>query len=410
MIVEPQRRLRFLLLFSDTGGGHRAAAQALKEELVQTGPGHQVVLEDLLLRHTVWPLRSGDRFYFWAVTRAPWFWKAFYYTTALPGIYPSLYWPLSPLIAPRLRRLFARYQPDVVVSLHPVMNHLPFRVLQQWVKEQGRPRVPFVTVITDLTTFHPSWINPAVDIITTATEEARERAIRLGAAPAKVKVLGLPVRSAFRRLPSDRRAVRKALGLDPDAPVILLMAGGQGMGPVAEIAQAVAHAGVQAQLVLIAGRNPTLQKQLQSTVWPIPTRVLGFVDNVHAWMVASDILLTKAGPGTIAEALICGLPMILYAYIPGQERGNVDFVVQHEVGIFAKDPREIAATVRAWLAAPERTLTKMRERALALARPHATQAIVRAILSLVPNGVGEGRQVGVHSALEGPSPSRMARQ
>lgn len=376
-------QLRVLLFFSDTGGGHRAAAEALREELIALKQPCAVFMEDLLLRHTIWPLRSGDRFYFWAVTRAPWFWKAFYYTTALPGIYQSLYKPLGPLLTPRLREIFARYRPDIVVSLHPLMNHLPFQVLHRWAQSQGRSRIPYVTVITDLTTFHPSWINPKVDLIVVPTEEARVRAIRFGAPPGKLRVLGLPIRSAFRNLPQDRAAVRRALGLQPNKPVVLLMAGGQGMGPVAKIAQAVAHAGIDAQLVIIAGRNPALQRQLNAISWPIPTKVLGFVHDVHLWMAASDVLLTKAGPGTIAEALTCGLPMILYAYIPGQERGNVDFVVQHGVGLYVEEPEAIARTVRAWLADTEGTLAKMRQRALQLARPHATTAIAQAILSLV---------------------------
>ncbi len=380
---EAPAALRLLLLFSNTGGGHRAAAEALRQEFLRRNPHHQVFLEDILLERTFWPLSEGDRFYFWAVTQAPRFWKALYTLVAQKPVYTLLHYAMAPVLMPRLQRLYDRYRPDLVVSLHPLLNHLPRRALRRWEARHGRPRVPFATVITDLTTFHPSWVDPEVDLITVATEEAQRTVWQLGASPAKVRLLGLPVRAAFCNLPQDPARVRRELGLDPQRPVLLLMSGGQGMGPVEAIATALATARPPAQLVIVAGRNAALQRRLSARTWPIPTWVLGFVDNVHLWMVASDILITKAGPGTIAEALICGLPMILYGYIPGQEEGNVDFVVQRGIGAYEERPERIAALVREWLAAPQQTLVPMRQRALALARPRATEAIVDALLALV---------------------------
>lgn len=416
MTQREEAGLRILLLFSDTGGGHRAAAQALQQEFLAQNPRHQVYMEDILLRHTFWPLRESDRFYFWAVTKAPWFWKVFYHTTALPLIFPSLYRPLSLVLTSRFQRLYDLYRPHLVVSLHPLLNHLPRQVLRRWEQRHARPRTPFATVITDLTTFHPSWVDPQVDLITVATEEARARVLRLGAAAHKVRVLGLPVRAAFRTLPRDRSALRRQLGLEDALPVVLLMAGGQGMGPVEAIAQALAMARVRAQLVIVAGRNRELKDRLQAKSWPIPTRVLGFVDHIHLWMKASDILLTKAGPGTIAEALICGLPMIIYSYIPGQERGNVDFVVRHEVGTYVSEPAKIAEVVQSWLAQPG-VLHAMRERAHTLGRPAATRDIVSALLSLTDASRCGARPSSVeiypgssHSPSPVSPPSRTSRQ
>ncbi len=377
------RPLNILILFSNTGGGHRAAADALRQEFLRRNPHHQVRTEDILLHRTFWPLSRSDRVYFWMVNRTPRAWKALYASVARPEVYGVLHRALGPVIGPRVQRIYDAFSPDLIIAAHPLLNHLPRRVLRRWEAEHGRSPVPFATVITDLTTFHPAWVDPEVDLITVATEEAYEEVLRLGAPSHKVKVLGLPVRESFRHVPEDKVALRQALGLMRDLPVVLLMSGGQGMGPVEKIASAIAEARVKAQLVIVCGSNEALRRRLEAKRWPIPTRVLGFVEDVHRWMGASDVLVTKAGPGTIAEALICGLPMILYGYIPGQEEGNVVFVKRRKIGAYIAEPREIARTLTRWLRSPDQHLAPMAERARTLGRPHATQDIVEALLSLV---------------------------
>ncbi len=377
------RALRILILYSNTGGGHRASAEALRQEFLRRNPHHTIVLEDVLMQRTFWPLTESDRFYFWAVSKAPWFWKALYRSVARREVYTTLNRTLGPIVGPRVRHVYDITRPDLVIAAHPLLNHLPRRVLRRWERENGRPPVPFATVITDLTTFHPAWVDPEVDLITVATEEAYAGVLRLGAPPERVRILGLPVREVFRDVPRDKGAVRQMLGLEKARPVVLLMSGGQGMGPVEAIAAAIAEGVKGAQLVIVCGRNEALRERLCKRSWPIPTRVLGFVEDVHLWMAASDVLVTKAGPGTIAEALICGLPMILYGHIPGQEEGNVTFVTRRQIGAYVTKPKEIARTLERWLSQPEAHLQPMQSRARALAHPDATVAIVDALLSLV---------------------------
>ncbi len=377
------RPLRILIFYSNTGGGHRACAEALRQEFLRRNPEHQIKLEDVLLQRTFWPLSESDRFYFWAVSKVPWFWKALYRSVARREIYTTLHRSLSPIIGPRVRHIYEAFRPDLVVSAHPLLNHLPRRVLRRWEADVARAPIPFATVITDLTTFHPAWVDPHVDLITVATEEAHEEVLRLNAPADKVRILGLPVRDVFRHLPQDKRALRQRLGLSRDLPLILLMSGGQGMGPVEEIATTIARAGLRAQLAVVCGRNDRLRRRLEGHTWPIPTRVLGFVEDVHLWIGASDVLVTKAGPGTIAEALICGLPMILYGHIPGQEEGNVTFVLRRRIGAYITDPDRIASTLGRWLAQPDQFLKPMGERARALGHPNATVKIVDALMTLV---------------------------
>ncbi|MGB5047591.1 MAG: glycosyltransferase, partial [Caldilineaceae bacterium] len=167
----------------------------------------------------------------------------------------------------------------------------------------------------------------------------------------------------------------------------LLVGGGEGMGPVGAIARAVAARlaadGREAQLVVVCGRNESLRRELAAVAWPLPVRVEGFVRNMPEWMAASDCVVTKAGPGTIAEALISGLPILLTGFIPGQEEGNVPFVVDNGVGAYSEKPEEIARLLSRWFGPERAHLEEMGHKARSMGRPQATFEIVDEIVALL---------------------------
>ena len=133
------------------------------------------------------------------------------------------------------------------------------------------------------------------------------------------------------------------------------------------------------QLVIVTGRNKELRKQLEQHPWQIPVQIYGFVTDMPDFMRASDVLISKAGPGTISEAFIAGLPVILYSKMPGQEDGNVDFVVVEGAGVWAPQPHQAVATLRIWLDQPE-TRAAASANALRLARPDASRRIARLLV------------------------------
>ncbi len=157
----------------------------------------------------------------------------------------------------------------------------------------------------------------------------------------------------FCHVNEDPMDIRKRLGWPLDIPVILLVGGGEGMGPLEKTAHAINEAGLDAALVIIAGRNRELKYRLEQYDWKMPVSIYGFVRTMPEFMQASNVLVTKAGPGTISEACISGLPIILYSKIPGQEDGNVDFVVNEGAGVWAPEPEQVVATLQSWLKAPE---------------------------------------------------------
>jgi 1,2-diacylglycerol 3-beta-galactosyltransferase len=323
-----------------------------------------------------------DEVYRWMAKDGVWMWKALWRTgdkTKLTEVGARI---LYPFFYHSTKRVYLTQEPDLVVSVHSLTNHIPLRVLR---KTLGM-HIPFVTVITDMVTVHPAWCCREVDRCLVSTEAARQHAIRLRMPPGRVEVVGQPVHLDFAANLGKKSDVRRRLGIDVDRPCVLIVGGGDGVGPIFEIARTIAIRVPDAQLAIVAGRNPMLRQRLAGVTWEIPTRVYGFVDNMPELMSASDLLVTKAGPGTLAEAFIAGLPVIISSYIPGQEVGNVRYVLEHEAGAYATDPIQIASIARKWLQPGNADLERVVANAAALARPDASLAIAQRLYSMLQLG------------------------
>lgn len=369
---------KVLILMSDTGGGHRAAAQAISEAIHHLCPDQfEVVIEDIWIDHTRWPLNRLPNTYPWLSDTGARWWLLIWNVSKRRRLRHGVLRTANLLVQRKIVRLLHGLQPDIVVSVHPAMTYLAAR----WV-ERARINAPFYTVVTDMVTVHPAWVHPGVTGCIVSTPPAREQAIAHGISPEKVAVCGQPVGLKFARLAGEKQQLRQQLGMDMTRPAILIVGGGEGIGRVYDIARAVAQRVPQAQLVIVAGRNKELKQQLESVVWEIPAHIHGFVNNMPELMGAADILITKGGPGTISEAFIAGLPVIISGYIPGQEAGNVQYVLENKAGAYAVEPAEIAALVQEWLAPDNETLPRMKQNAARLARPYASLEIARHICGL----------------------------
>jgi 1,2-diacylglycerol 3-beta-galactosyltransferase len=152
------------------------------------------------------------------------------------------------------------------------------------------------------------------------------------------------------------------------------------MGNLEGIVAALNDSRLPVTLVIIAGRNEPLRQRLEARQWNIPVRVYGFVREMPDFMHAADILLTKAGPGTISEAVSAGLPVVLYSRLDGSEDGNVRYVIDNGAGIWAPSSAEAIAAVQRWLDHPEQ-LSQASSACLALARPHAAHDIAALLMA-----------------------------
>lgn len=379
---------RILILMSKTGGGHLASAQALEAVFAeQYGDQVEVTIIDLLMDYLPWPVREAPKSYGWIANRTPWLWGTLYQTSHSRWLSRPILGATARLSSSDLLTAIVRHRPDLIVSVHPLVQELTFYALRRL-----QANIPYAIVVTDLASLHPLWFHPSATRCFVASTAAYEAGLAANMRPAQLRLYGLPVRPVFAQPTRPTAVLRAELGMDPDLPAVLLVGGGDGIGRVAVIARALdrilsLRGYPTGQMVVICGRNRRLQRTLENEPWQIPVRVQGFVSNMSDWMGASDCIVTKAGPGTIAEALIRGLPILLSGYIPGQEEGNVPFVVDNEVGVFAKNPADIAAQVARWFGPHRAELEAMSERARALANPQSTYKIVTELAEMI--GLGE---------------------
>jgi 1,2-diacylglycerol 3-beta-galactosyltransferase len=246
-------------------------------------------------------------------------------------------------------------------------------------------------------TAHSLWYEPKVDLCIVPTKQAEQRALENNLPRGKVRVVGLPVAQRFCDPIGDPGSLRATLDWPQALPVVLLVGGGEGMGPLEETAEKISELDAEFALAIVTGRNTTLKRKLEARSWPIQTMVYGFERRMPEMMRAATLLVTKAGPGTITEALNAGLPMVLYSHLPGQETGNIDYVVEAGVGLWAPGPQRTAEAVRWWLWNQE-VLQAAGEACLRMARPEAAMEIADIIAEQAhqPRAAQYSNSAGTH--------------
>ena len=360
-----------LFLFSDTGGGHRSAAEAIIEAINLDFPNRiSTEMVDFFKEYAPPPFNLAPELYP-PMANVPDVWELGYKLSNGPRRTRFFYNVMWPYIRRAAFKLLTEHPYDLLVTVHPVPVIPISRALQPGSS-------PFITVVTDLVSTHAWWYNRRTDLVLVPTEIARQRGLAYGLHPDQIRVVGLPVAQRFCLPVGDRRLIRTRLGWPQDLPVILLIGGGDGMGPLYKVARAISNSYLNAALVVVTGRNHKLKAQLEAEDWSMPTFIYGFVHEMPDFMHCADILLTKAGPGTISEAFIAGLPMILYSHMPGQEAGNVSYVVTEGAGVWAPEPTRIIEVLRNWLDHPDER-EKVAENCRCLAKPYASHLVACAI-------------------------------
>lgn len=364
-----------LIAFSDTGGGHRAAAHAIRDALAVEFPQVDTHLVDPFALCPRWPFRSLGNGYPVVIERAPWVWHAGFALTNTPSrtaFVQRLAWPA---MRATFTGIAASCAPDVIVSTHPLLT-APLR--------RAFPTTPIVVVVTDLITGHVSWYNRDADLTIVPTLAARDRAITAGVEKARLSVLGIPVSDTFVAIPGERDRLRAQLGWSDTRGTLLLAGGAEGIGPLEAICEAIERAQLPCDIAVVAGRNAALAARLRSRAWRGTVHTYDFVNNFSDLMRAASVLITKAGPGTISEACASGCPMVLHGAIPGQETGNVEFVTRGRAGVWAPSPLAVTAALHAWLIGRDApaALRRAASGALRLARPQAAREIADRVVML----------------------------
>jgi len=280
------------------------------------------------------------------ILRNGWTWGSEYLLRVLQLTIRIFHGPIVRLLADFWRK----HPADLVISVIPHFNR---EIAESW--EKVYPGRPFVTIVTDLADFPPRfWIEPAKNqVVIGGTEKAVDQARVFGKDDAHVfGVSGMVLRPEFYAESAvDARTVKRELGLRDDLPTAMVLFGGFGSNVMYEIVEKVDAARLPVQMILICGKNEKLAARLKAKQWNVGTAILGFTKEVHKLMRAADFMIGKPGPGSIAEAMQRGLPVIVEcnSWTLPQERFNAEWVTQKKVGVVLKSFDEVVNGVQQML-------------------------------------------------------------
>jgi 1,2-diacylglycerol 3-beta-galactosyltransferase len=330
-----------LFAISDTGGGHRSAAVAISAAIEQLAGAHVTCHTVDILASTGLPIvQSAPKVYDSLRTRwLPFFDLGFQLTDGRRRI-DALTWMLYFSAHRNILRVLEEVRPTMVVSVHPLTNRFIANTRRVY-----RLSFHFVTVVTDLVSLHASWADPEAELCVVPTEEAHEKMLKIGLPEDKLVRTGFPVHPKFISYTRTRKEARIILGLDTDRFTVLVTSGGVDSDQARELLQRLADVYPDQQFLVVAGKNAELKAQLEQLNLGPHIHIYGFVNNMEELMGASDLVITKAGPGTLMEALVIGRPVIVTEAIGMQERGNIDFVLNHELGMFCPTVDRIVPAV-----------------------------------------------------------------
>jgi 1,2-diacylglycerol 3-beta-galactosyltransferase len=352
-----------LFLVSDTGGGHRAAARAVGQALARTYPGRfvPVLCDPLGGPGSARLLRWVTGLYGPAVRLAPWLWGAAYHVSNSGPALWLLRRALFRLAEGPAADAVRDHKPAAIVSFHPLTGMAAVAA-----RDQSAPGVPVVTVITDLARTHAAWRYARADLVIAAGP------------PVTREYWGGPLRQ------HERAILRRSLGLSEKGLLVLLSGGGEGSGGIGRRAAAILGAFPEVAVVAVCGRNTRLKRRLDRLAARSGGRltVTGFALNMADLLRCCDLVVTKAGPGTIAEAGCCGAPMLLTSHLPGQETGNTELVVHASAGRGVSGVRDLIAEI-ARLRANREALDAMRAASARMSLPGAAADIAALIASQV---------------------------
>jgi processive 1,2-diacylglycerol beta-glucosyltransferase len=325
--------------------------------------------------------RIINRAYLSVIKRTPQVWDYLYDNPKIFKKSESIQKFLNKTSHAKIARLLQKYKPDAVVCTQA----FPCGMVADY-KKTHNISVKLVAVLTDYAP-HSYWINDGVDYYVVPSAESRERFIAKGVCSDKIKIYGIPVKMKFTDQ-LNREPIAVKLGLDLKRPIILVMGGGQGLGPIKAVVKSLLKIKNPLQMIVLTGTNKKLGKwltrqsdRLESKKQTDAKKILyyDFVKNVDELMEISTLIITKSGGMTTSECLAKGLPMVIVNPLPGQERRNTDFLLKNGIALCIDKTGDLGEEMEMLLKSPER-LAAMRKAAFEHGRPHAAMDIARLIL------------------------------
>lgn len=368
---------RVIIAMSDTGGGHRAVSKAVGESLQRLGGLEEPPIVDLFAFGEKRTLADRmTRLYGPLIRTSPAAYGVVYHLSAVPALYNFMYVLNKKSVVHRARRILRHYKPDAVVSIHALVTR-PFIDAARI----EHVDIPAIVVVPDMVTIHRTWVEQGVKHYTAPTPSVVGYLERWGVSPSKITLTGLPVDRRFHD-GRDGSDVRARLGLSRERLTVLLVAGGEGSGNLPETVRAIDGARLNLQLIVVCGKNKRAEQELIANPPSIPTKIVGFTSDMPSMIAASDIVISKGGPQTIAECLASGKPVLVTQLLPGQEKGN-DLYVQENGAGFRVENRTKLIQVLSRLSADPDERARLAAAAQRLGQPDAADKVAGVILDLI---------------------------
>lgn len=368
---------RVLILTSYvTGHGHKSITDALEVELRKHKDVEFKSVEAFEFGGKM-GLRVG-KMYAPIIRTSEDMWKFIYAMTATdPHLVNSV---VKRIIKTKFNKLVDQFNPDIIVTVHPAFNSAVVDLLE---KRKDKKKIKFATVFADLISISPLWVEPRADLMIAPTKSAWVYAIKNGADEDKMAIINLPVRkeilNAGAKIKSiDDNAIREKKNID-----FLIMSGGEGSGDMGAIIEKLLKI-PNSRISAVAGRNSKLKEILEAKFSNNLDRVTiyGYVKDVETLMVNNDVGIVRGSPNVLMECITCTLPVIVTGALPGQEEGNIDFILLNDLGLLCNKQNDLVRTVNKLITNDKERLIKIRKNQLAFRDLEAGKKIVDRILEL----------------------------
>lgn len=362
------------------GTGHSAAAEAILHALREREPG----LEAQIVNSFQYASRRVGKIvedgYLQMLRAFPTLYGLLYESRTRSASISSVRKWINHIFAGTFRNLLERWRPHLIICTHA----FPFGVVSA-MRDRFKTRIPCLGVVTDFVV-HPFWIYDNMDMYAVATADLARQLNAHGIGDAAVRVTGIPIDPRFGR-PQERDGLRDRLDVNSGLPVVLVMGGGLGMGPVEKILRALKSIQRPMHMVVLTGKNQRLRARLEEEIarldaLPARVKVFGYIDNVYEYMAAADLLVTKPGGLTSAEALACGLPMLIVRPLPGQEMRNSKYLQTKRVAVRVSNENSLPRIIEGMLDDAD-ALQRMQQVSRCLARPDSAFQTASVALDLL---------------------------
>lgn len=370
-------RKRIAILTLSVGSGHMRASSVIENVLRDGDDGVDVRLVDALDLAQGWFQWAYVHPYWWMLRHAPGTWRRLFeareryrHRSTAP------HWVFRRGCV-RVLEHFRAFAPELVIATE--IGAVEIAALG---KREGWFHAPILAVLTDLHA-EPPWVQPEVDFYCVGSAEAREQLIRWGASPQRILVCGIPIDPGFNSS-FDRAELLHSLGLVPRRPTVLVMGGGMGPAPLDQIVEKLEGCELPLQVIALAGHNRAMRRKLERLRGRLALKLypFGWTSRVPEMMAAADLLITKPGGVTVAEAMAVGVPLLLTEPIPGPEERHLRYLVERGAAVHAPALGQLPNMVSALLTSPARRARIVKQQR-ELARPDAALAIAQVARALM---------------------------